>query len=229
VGVKHVLLGALGALYMRSLRLSWRIDERPSRYIAGSRASRGTGAMYLMWHSRIILGAATQIGLGVHVIVSRHSDGEYIHQAVTRMGYGTVRGSSSRGGGDAFKGLLRVLRGGGDVVMAPDGPRGPRMSLAPGCVLIAMRARVPLVPVGIDCRRKKRLRSWDRFIVPWWFTKVAVRFGEPIDVPRGFAADELDAFVERVRQKLIDLTAEASESLGVPVETPDVDPLDRGR
>jgi len=224
MGWKQVLASAVGSLVVRLWRATWRVDEAPRRPVA-ARAATGRGAVWVMWHSRILLGAGTQAGQGLRVLISMHGDGELIARTVSKMGFTAIRGSTTRGGREALREAVRVLHEGGQVAFTPDGPRGPRMTVQVGCVLAAMRAGVPIVPVGFEARRAKRLRSWDRFMLPLPFTRVAVRFGEPIDVPADLDSEQVVAWCGRVQQALVAAGREAAAVVGARPETPDEDPL----
>jgi hypothetical protein len=119
---------------------------------------------------------------------------------------------------------VRVLRAGGDIAITPDGPKGPRLVVQVGCVLAAMRSRAPIVPVGLACRRARRLRSWDRFMVPFPFTRVAVRFGDPIHVPPDLAPAAIEIWRLRTEAAFLATTAAAAAAVGRPVETTESDP-----
>jgi len=225
LSVKNALLGWVGAVYLRLLRASWRLDEQPGRFVTRRREVAPTGCIWLMWHSRILIGAATQADQDMRVMVSMHGDGELIARACSHVGFKPLRGSSSRGGHEVLSETVNELIAGRDVAITPDGPRGPRMSVQPGCVLAAMRADVPIVPVGFSAKRHRRLRSWDRFMVPGFFTRVVVRFGEPMAVPPDLDADEVRVFCGHVRLALLEVSRLADEAAGVGVETPDADPL----
>jgi lysophospholipid acyltransferase (LPLAT)-like uncharacterized protein len=219
--------GLLGAALLRLLRLTWRVRESPRRFVVERRAARAgpPGTIYVQWHSRILLGAATQSGCGLNVLVSRHGDGEYIVRAIERMGFGTIRGSTTRGGARALLELVRALEEGRDVAVTPDGPKGPRLRVQQGCVVAASRARAPVVPVAFECSRAKRLRSWDRFVVPAPFAKVAVVAGDAIEVPPDLDEAGVETWRGRIEAALLDASRRASEIAGSTVETPDVDPL----
>jgi lysophospholipid acyltransferase (LPLAT)-like uncharacterized protein len=219
--------GFLGAGLLRLLRSTWRVRGDDSRRrVIERRAQRtsGPGTIYVQWHSRIMLSAATNSRSGLNVLVSRHGDGEYIVRAIEWMGFGTIRGSTTRGGGRALLEIVRALREGRDVAMTPDGPKGPRLSVQQGCVVAASKSGAPIVPVGFDCSRSKRLRSWDRFMVPWPFVKVGVVHGDPVAVPPDLDAAGVEAWRRRVEEALLEVTRRAAEIAGVPAETADVDP-----
>lgn len=216
----YPVAAVLGSWTLRVWRWTWRVDERPPRTVGARRGRSATGTVYLMWHSRILLGAATQANTGLHVVISQHGDGEYIARTVERMGFRTIRGSTTRGGARALLGVMETLRGGGDVAFTPDGPKGPRLRVQQGCVAAASATGAEIVPVAFECRTAKRLRSWDRFVVPAPFTKVAVRFGEALRVPPGLDADGLEEWRSRVEQALHVVTVDAAAAVGTAPESP---------
>ena len=92
----------------------------------------GKPVILVFWHEHILPVAHTIRGRGTVALVSKHADGEYIARVIERMGIGTVRGSSTRGGIHGLKGLIRVAREGHDLALTPDGPRGPARFFKPG-------------------------------------------------------------------------------------------------
>lgn len=231
-GLKFALAGFAGAAFLRLLRLTWRVSEAPPRVVTVRRRTPGDprpGTIYVLWHSRILLSAATQKDQGAHVLISQHGDGEFIARAVQRLGFGTIRGSSTRGGARALIDIVRVLREGGDVAITPDGPKGPRFRVQAGCVVAASRSGSEIVPVAFECSRAHRLRSWDRFMIPGAFGRVAVRFGEPLRVPKGADESTVEAVRAEVEARLLVLGVEAAEAVGATPESPDVDPLGETR
>lgn len=126
-------------------------------------------------------------------LTSASKDGAILAAAVRVFGIGAVRGSTSRRGAAALKGLLGAIRRGDDVCVTPDGPRGPRYVLQRGVVKVAQASGAPIVPVHVKFESAWRLSSWDRFHVPKPFSRVIVTFDEVLAVPRhidddGFAA-----------------------------------------
>jgi lysophospholipid acyltransferase (LPLAT)-like uncharacterized protein len=107
--------------------------------------------------------------------VSASQDGAWLTAFFALAGLRTVRGSSSRMGREAAAALVEMLREGHDVGITPDGPRGPRYEVKPGAVIVARRARAPLLLVGGEFTSAWRLRSWDRFYVPVPFSRVRMR------------------------------------------------------
>lgn len=172
----------LGAVALRMLTSTLRVQTEEAT-MAPLWAAR-TPLIYVMWHGRLLLLPALYGRRGTHALTSRSRDGEIVARWIRRFGLVPVRGSSSRGGREALRALTRVLRDGRDVVVVPDGPRGPREVLKPGVIVLARLSGAPIVPVAVGASREWRLRSWDEFRIPRPFARCVVRFGEPIRVPR---------------------------------------------
>jgi hypothetical protein len=94
-------------------------------------------------------------GPEVYALISQHQDGELIHRIVARLGVGSVRGSTTRGGASALRRLIRLGRRGGDLAITPDGPRGPRHHAQIGVIQLAKATGLPIVPVTFSCSKKK--------------------------------------------------------------------------
>jgi hypothetical protein len=148
-----------------------------------ARRASGGGVVVAIWHGQMLPLVAHHRDQGVAVLISEHRDGEIIARVVRAFGYATVRGSTSRGGGRALLELVGVLRRGREVCVTPDGPRGPRHAFAPGALIAAQRAGVPLVGVVAHVDRRWQLGSWDRFEIPKPFARITVAYGEPTPVP----------------------------------------------
>jgi lysophospholipid acyltransferase (LPLAT)-like uncharacterized protein len=124
---------------------------------------------------------------------------------VHRWGYSTVRGSSTRGGSAALRDLVRTVRGGGTVVVTPDGPRGPRERMKVGALLVAQMTGAPMIPVATGADRSWWVEGWDRFQIPKPFSRLRVEYGEPIFVPRTASEPLLESLSADVEQKLQEL------------------------
>ncbi len=171
----------LGAAAVRCLALTLRV--RREEAAVGPLWQAGTPAIYVVWHGRILLLPYLYGWRRACVLASRSRDGELVTRFVMRFGLYAVRGSSSRGGAEALRLLARSLRDGRDVVVVPDGPRGPRELAKAGVVVLARLTGAPIVPIAVGARAEWRLSSWDEFRIPKPFARCVVRFGEPIRVP----------------------------------------------
>ena len=177
-------------LWGRTLR--YEIDDRAG--IVGRPVTENyIGAL---WHNRLLVfplilrrffpqrhGAA---------LISASRDGDLLADAVQRFGYDVVRGSSSRLGASAILQLTQVLAAGGDVVITPDGPRGPAYELGPGIIFLAQKSGAAVLPMNLEYSRCWRLGSWDRFIVPRPFAKVRVLINRPHNVKSTTTPEEFE-------------------------------------
>ena len=127
---------------------------------------QGRPIIFAFWHSRQLMMPLAYRGKGAHVLISQHRDGELIHQIIARFGLQSVRGSTTRGGGPAFRRLIALGRAGRDVVVTPDGPKGPRQVAKEGVVRLAKATGMPIVPVTFACSKKKSLRAGTGFKCP---------------------------------------------------------------
>jgi hypothetical protein len=191
---------ALGHLLILALGRTWRVRHVGQERVARARFGGGRGpVLYAFTHGVLLPLTFTHRDRGIRVLVSQSRDGEIIARILGRLGFDTARGSSSRGGDRAALKLAALGREGYDLAVTPDGPRGPRGSVAPGVAVVAARSGAPIVPVAVAARPAWNARSWDRFLVPPPFARVWVVYGESIDVPAG--ADPRDVAV-RVRTAL---------------------------
>jgi lysophospholipid acyltransferase (LPLAT)-like uncharacterized protein len=143
---------------------------------------RGTPPILAFWHGRILPATWYFRNRGIVVITSQNFDGEWIARIIERFGYGTARGSSSRGGARALVQMRRDLSRGRPVGFTLDGPRGPNRVAQPGAVFLAGATGHPLLPFHIEVERYWTTRSWDRPQIPKPFSRAAVVMGEPISV-----------------------------------------------
>jgi lysophospholipid acyltransferase (LPLAT)-like uncharacterized protein len=208
---KYRLLAAvvsfLGVLYIRFVVLTSRV--RIHRHPAmRSVIEAGRPCVFALWHRDQLMMAWAHRNYGVHVLVSRSKDGEIIAGALHRLGYRTVRGSSSWGGASAFKELLDVVASGGQAAFTPDGPRGPSRTIGPGLTALLAKTGAPLLPCGCAGTRIRSLSSWDRFVVPLPFGRYEIVFGEPVTVSSDDPAAEA-----KVRAALDAAVAEAEKLL----------------
>ena len=172
----------LGGRLIRLLASTWRY-----RIVSGEELTklRATGAPFVfsIWHGQLLPLLWHHRGQGVSILVSEHKDGELIARFAESIGYGTIRGSSSRGAAGALLGMVRVLGEGGDVGITPDGPRGPACSYAPGAAVAASKAGALVLPLAAHANRAWRLGSWDRFMIPKPFARVTLAYGKPVRLP----------------------------------------------
>ena len=175
-------------------------------------ARSGRQPVMAFWHGRILPATYFFRRRGIVVITSENFDGEWIARIIERFGYGTARGSTSRGGLKAMLRLKRDMERGRAAGFTLDGPRGPARVAQPGAVWLAKASGNPVLPFHLEASAHWTMGSWDRTQVPKPFSTVALAIGEPIAVP----SDADDAQVERKRQELeASLSALESRALGM--------------
>jgi lysophospholipid acyltransferase (LPLAT)-like uncharacterized protein len=157
----------------------------------------GRQPILALWHGRILAGMLYFRDRGLVAIASENFDGEWISRLLQRFGFGTARGSSSRGGVRALVQLRRDLAAGRPVVFTVDGPRGPARVAQPGALWLAGATRNPIVPFHVEARSFWTVNSWDRHQIPKPGTDLAIAIGEPIHV---LGTDE--EIIERARLTL---------------------------
>jgi hypothetical protein len=159
--------------------LRWKVDGAGEwDGIVGS----GRQPILALWHGRILAGLHYFRHRGVVVITSQNFDGEWIARILTRFGFGTARGSTSRGGGRALVQLRRDMAAGRPAAFTVDGPRGPVGVAQMGVVWLAGATGNPVLPYHIEANRYWTLKSWDRTQIPKPFSTVAIAIGAPIAV-----------------------------------------------
>jgi len=168
------------------------------------------------WHGRQFILVHTFHRRGVYVLVSRSADGEYIHRVLHRSGNNTVRGSTSRGGSDAYTSLAGLLAQKHTVAFTPDGPRGPAGEVGPGVIALSSRSGVPIMPLATAAYPCWRLRSWDRFLIPKFFARGAHVVGQPFIVPPNLTDIEFEQWRQHLKQELDRITLVADQLVGMP-------------
>ena len=210
-------VGMLGHGLLRALFATVRFRARGEESLFGFRRA-GTPVIFVLWHGHLLPLVYRHRDTGVVALVSEHADGEYITRVIERIGFGVVRGSSTRGGIQGLKGLIRAARAGHDLVLTVDGPRGPARAFKPGALLAAQTTGLPVVPVAAGASAAWHFHSWDRFMLPRPFSTVRVAYGAPRRVPREATRRQLDALAEGLGRELDELSARcaAPHGAGLP-------------
>jgi lysophospholipid acyltransferase (LPLAT)-like uncharacterized protein len=164
--------------------------------------------IFALWHEYLVCPFYLRPHCRIAMLISRHRDAEWLSEAARHMGFSTVRGSTNRGGDAAIRQLVRASRT-SCLAITPDGPRGPRHQVAPGCVFLSSRLNAPLVPVGVGYDRPWRLPTWDRFAVPRPYSRARVVVGPRVQVPPGLDRDGLEVYRRRVESMVKELTDDA--------------------
>ncbi len=137
--------------------------------------------IYAFWHNQqsFLLFPYRKKGK-ISVLVSMSSDGEYIARSLPKFNMKATRGSSTRGGFSALRGLIEDAKKGYNPALTPDGPRGPIYEASPGIIYLARKTHLPIIPAAVDCSHKFHVNSWDKFQIPLPFGRCAVVYEEPL-------------------------------------------------
>lgn len=200
--LRHAI-ALLAAWLIRALGATWRVRSEGHNPMIGS----PTGQLGAMWHRDGIIAAWWFRDLGITTPVSRSADGDLVTPIVVALGFGELpRGSSSRGGSAALRGLVRHLEGGATAGILIDGPRGPARQSKLGIVSLARLTGTPITPIAFGASPALRFRSWDGTVLPLPFARVVARFGEPILVPRDATPEDEEALRDEVDTRFNSLT-----------------------
>jgi lysophospholipid acyltransferase (LPLAT)-like uncharacterized protein len=190
------LLSRLMAGWMRLCfaTIRWRCEDRA---LVEAVWEQGGPVIIAFWHSRIGLAPAAwdhDRGQPVRALISLSPDGQFIADAVARLGFPAIRGSSrkkedpakAKGGSQALRDALKWLKTGGAVTLTPDGPRGPARQMGEGLAVMARMSGAPVLLLGLACRPAIRMNSWDEAVLPLPFARGAmvwdrVEIGRDVD------------------------------------------------
>ena len=193
-------IAGLGYPLLRTLGATWTWKVSGAEHLEAITA-RGLQPIYAFWHGRIPHGTLYFQRRGIVVITSENYDGEWIARIIRKFGFGTARGSSSRGGPRALLQMVRDVKSKG-VAFTLDGPRGPAEIAQPGAVWLSKATGNPLLPFHAEAASSWTLPSWDRTQIPKPFSTVAMAIAEPLYVPGDADEAALEAWRQRLEQSL---------------------------
>ena len=190
-------IAALGYPLINALghTLRWRVE---GLHLLDAIRAAGRQPVMAFWHGRILPATFYFRRRGIVVITSENFDGEWIARIIERFGYGTARGSSSRGARKAMLQLVREMQRGRPAGFTLDGPRGPARVAQPGAIWLARATENPVLPFHLEASKSWTLGSWDQTQIPKPFSTVALVVGEPLWVQAGATDEE----VEKARAEL---------------------------
>lgn len=204
--LKFILIGILGPWIIKILVSTIRIDHNPKEFYKNIKAIQG---IYSFWHCTMLIPAYIGVNTDIQVLVSKHSDGEYIAQVAKRLGLGIIRGSTTRGGAKAVRELVDKARTGYSLAITPDGPRGPRFHFQMGCIFLSKRTGLPIIPVAVGLSRYWELPSWDKFRIPKPFSRALVMYGDPIHIPPKLDTNGMEYYRSVLEKTMKEMTDKA--------------------
>ena len=165
--------------------------------------------IYPFWHSHQLSALNFYRQTHAAILVSRSRDGEYIARIAARAGFVAVRGSSSRGGAQGMREMVRAAAAGHPLAITPDGPRGPRHAVHLGVLGLARTTRLPITPVAFGLSSFWELPSWDRFRIPKPFSTACACWGRPLHVPPDADEAELQHLAQELQQRMTTMEQQA--------------------
>lgn len=201
----EIFLAPLAYFLVRSYLLLVRIrvlnEDTVLQYLQTGRKAIGA-----IWHQRFfgVIGYARKFSkFSPSAMISMSRDGEWIAQVALRLGIRPVRGSSTRGGKEALAAMVQDLAQNQVAIHGVDGPQGPKGEVKAGLIRMAQLSGAAIIPIYISVDRAWITRSWDRFLIPKPFSRILVRFGEPVFVPENMESETFEATRLEVEKKMI--------------------------
>ncbi|MBN2039229.1 MAG: lysophospholipid acyltransferase family protein [Spirochaetes bacterium] len=177
------MLSYAASCFVRLLYLTYRIKIINENFESGI-LGKSCKPIYVSWHQRFFPGIMfLSKRKPIAIIVSPSKDGDLISKIVERFGWSAIRGSSSRGGSKAYREIKELAKKSYSLGHIVDGPRGPFGVIKPGLMMLAGKLGMPVLPVIISAEKKWMFSSWDRFIIPKPFSRIIIRFEQPVNVP----------------------------------------------
>jgi lysophospholipid acyltransferase (LPLAT)-like uncharacterized protein len=200
----HYMLDKLINILCKSLRIKITNGKSIERIISDRKSF-----IIAFWHSTMLLPWYLHRNMNVAALVSKSKDGDLLAKLLRSWNYKVIRGSSSSGGDVALGIMIDYAKNNQSIAVTPDGPRGPAYKLKAGVVVTAKKSGLPLILLGIGFKKKKLLKSWDQFQVPYFFTKANAVYSEPIYINQDAGYNTTSELINKCEAELNKLQHEA--------------------
>lgn len=198
----------LMSLMLRMIFLTARVEKIHAEAAQPFMDGKQQG-IFCFWHGNMIMHPFFKPKRRpMAVLISHHRDGALITSVLGWLGIGTVRGSSRKGGANAMRELFAACEKGINIAITPDGPRGPLHHVAGGALMLAKHTELPLIPVAFAAACGKEFASWDRFFLPYFFTRIVFVAGDPIRIN-----DAEDDFGKKLQSSLMQCLQRAQDAV----------------
>lgn len=157
-----------------------------------------------LWHCNAFTGPILIRDMDLYILISQSRDGELINRIVKKFNNFSVRGSSSKGGIQALKILIKIAREGKRILITPDGPRGPAFKVQPGIITLASKTGLPIIPFHHEAIKQKKAKSWDSMRIPSLFNTIIIRYGEPIYIPDDLNHEKFEFYRQLVENQMME-------------------------
>ena len=213
--VKKKLLRLLGNLFLvpviNVLCKTLKIHEIDKEAITNLETNK-VNAVFAFWHGTMLVPWFLLRRYKPSTIISKSSDGDILTRILNNWGFKVKRGSSSKGGKAVLEDLIKEAEENKFIAITPDGPKGPEKVMKAGAVVLAKKTETPIVLIGVNYSKKIKLKSWDKFEIPFFFSKVVIIYSEPIYIDKQMSFNETDEKIKFMGDRLnqIQLKAESN-------------------
>ena len=204
--IAHFLLANIVTMLCKNIRITKLNDDHIKRL-----KQQNKNYILAFWHGTMLLAWYLHGNPTIVALISKSKDGDLLAKILRHWNYKVIRGSSSTGGDAALNIMIDHAKNSYSLAITTDGPRGPVHKLKAGAVVSAKKSKVPLVLVGVGYKKKRILKSWDQFEVPYLFSEAKVIYSEPVYVDENLTYDETSAMIQECELKLNELQARAEE------------------
>src|ERR1035437_421648 len=192
-------------LLCKSLKVTFKNKE-----VINNLENQNKNFVLAFWHGQMLLAWYLHRNKNFTALISKSKDGDLLEKILRPWKYNVVRGSSSNGGGVALSIMVDYARDNESVVITPDGPRGPANRMKAGAVITAKKSRIPLLLIGVGYKKKRVLKSWDKFEIPKFYSEAKAVYSDPIYVNSDLSFDDTSAFILNCERILNELQIEAN-------------------
>ena len=201
----------IGAKYIKFVSFTTKWSFINKKYVENL-WKKNESFILCFWHGRLLMMPLSWNNKKkINVLISAHSDGQLLSKTVKYFDIKTIIGSSSKGGSEAIRNIIKSLKSGISIGMTPDGPRGPRMKINSAIIKIASLTGNKIIPLSYSVKKKIFLNSWDKFLVALPFGKGCFIWGKPIKIKKNISHNEDLKLSNKLEKILIKLTKEADQ------------------
>jgi Uncharacterized protein conserved in bacteria len=192
-------------LLCKSLKVTFK-----NREVINNLENQNKNFVLAFWHGQMLLAWYLHRNKNFTALISKSQDGDLLEKILKHWKYNVIRGSSSNGGEVALGIMVDYARNNETVVITPDGPRGPINKMKAGAVITAKKSRTPLILFGIGYKKKRVLKSWDKFEIPKFFSEAKAVYSDPVYINSDLSFTETSELILNCEQKLNELQVEAN-------------------
>jgi lysophospholipid acyltransferase (LPLAT)-like uncharacterized protein len=203
---------AVGSFLVHSARLTMRVYHYyRNREETESLLRSGKRIIFCFWHGRLLMMPFACSIRNAAIMISQHRDGNFVSRFAERLGFQSIRGSTTRGSLAALKSMVNAHRSGLHLVITPDGPRGPGQEVKPGVIELGKLTGSPIQPVTFGASPRRVMDSWDHFVVPLPFSVCVFVWGNPLWVPPEADKEKMASLREKLQEEMREITALADD------------------